>query len=196
MRPILSLFALAFALTARAVALIETYTEPWAEGNTYVLSVGTDAFGDDITKTLSQIGATGAATSTKTTKTTKTTDGRPTTTANRVVGQDTTAPPMQTTTYWYDPGDGVWTVGTWTATVTAAPAVPTAIVPEGTIQDYNTYQNGVNSAVLSSAAAAGLSSNSTGSSGATSIRPTGWAGSLWSGVLVGVLGVFASGWLL
>ena len=55
---------------------------------------------------------------------------------------------------WYDPGDGVWTVGTWTASVTADPTVATAVVPEGTIASYATYQSAVNSVVAASAEAA------------------------------------------
>jgi len=121
---------------------------------------------------------TAIATSTTTarTRTTRTTaaattdaNGRPlTTTGPRVVGQQETMAPMRTTTYWYDPGNGVWTVATWTATVTAEPTVATYIPPAGTVADYDSYQSEVNGNLFASAKgsqAANLASGSTGAAG-------------------------------
>lgn len=93
--------------------------------------------------------------------------------------------PMQTTTYWYDPGNGVWTSAVWTASVTAAPTVVTANVPEGTIAAYETYQQAVNSKVLASAEAA--VNNSTG---AADRMVEGWSKTL-VGLAVGAAGVGA-----
>ncbi|ORX35439.1 hypothetical protein BD324DRAFT_652567 [Kockovaella imperatae] len=155
------------ALASTALAQIETITLP--NGNTVVISVGTNALGDEFTTTLNSalvVGGAAAETNTKTnTKTTTTVNnavegGAPTTTTGpRVVGVETTAPPMRTTTYWYDPGDGVWISQIWTASITAAPTVATAIVPAGTIQNYNSYQTQINSVVLKSAEAAEAASS-------------------------------------
>jgi hypothetical protein len=102
----------------------------------------------------------------------------------RVVGQQESVAPMKTTTYWYDPGNGVWTSAVWTASVTAEPTVATAIVPEGTIAQYNTYQSAVNSKVLASAEAA--VSNSTGAAD----RMAGWSMTM-VGLAAGAAGVGA-----
>lgn len=93
--------------------------------------------------------------------------------------------PMQTTTYFYDPGNGVWTSAVWTASVTAAPTVATANVPAGTIAAYDTYQAAVNSKVLASAEAA--VANTTG--GADKMMG-GWS-KTWVGIAAGAAGVGA-----
>jgi uncharacterized membrane protein len=93
---------------------------------------------------------------------------------------------MRTTTYWYDPGNGVWTSAVWTASVTAAPQDVTAIVPEGTIADYQTYQSAINSKVFASAEAAAAS----GASSAAGRNTGGSAVWAWAGV-VGAVGAGA-----
>ena len=98
--------------------------------------------------------------------------------------------PMKTTTYGYDPGNGVWVTATWTASITGDPAEPTVIVPEGTIQDYNQYQSKINGGILASAKAQEASIS--GSIGAAPRRlDGGWnlggvAG--WVGLVVGGIG--------
>ncbi|KAK6907558.1 hypothetical protein L486_05477 [Kwoniella mangroviensis CBS 10435] len=167
----------ALLLAASNVAAQQfTTTYPWANGDTVVLSTGTNALGVATTRTIQTL--TGTATTTaRTTATTTTaadddddddatttTTGKTTTTQQRVVGNTptTTAAPMRTTTYWLDPGDGVYTAFTWTAPTTALPTVATANVPAGTIQEYNEYQSAVNSVVLQSAEAAVANGSSSG----------------------------------
>ncbi|WVW80360.1 hypothetical protein I302_102340 [Kwoniella bestiolae CBS 10118] len=174
----------ALLLAASNVAAQQfTTTFPWAQGDTVVLSTGTNALGVATTRTLQTIttGVAGATTArtTATTATTALDDGdedatttptltqlRTTTTQQRVVGNTptTTAAPMRTTTYWLDPGDGVYTAYTWTAPTTALPTVATANVPAGTIQDYQEYQSAANSAVLESAQAAIANGTKSGAS--------------------------------
>lgn len=196
-------------LASSAFAQRYTTTLPFLDGDTLVVSAGTNALGLPTTVTLSTITATGTlatvptlttlptTTATRTTttntrtRTTQTTANGPDTTMQRVVGQDTTAPPMRTTTYWYDPGNGVWTVATWTASVTAAPQVATVNVPSGTIQDYNSYQTVVNSAVLSAAQSADVvAAKSAGHAQASFNGVTGLAAML-GGVAVGAVGLLA-----
>jgi hypothetical protein len=64
--------------------------------------------------------------------------------------------------------------------------VATAIIPEGTIQDYNSYQTVVNSAVLAGAEAAVSASGSvrTGAASRVAERTASWAA-----LAVGVVGV-------
>jgi len=192
MRSFLAVCVAALA-ASRVFARTYTTTLPYVDGNTLVIGETTDPLGDVITRTISTVigtatGAVTAITSPTTSSSsrrvnTRTTAGAvTTTTGQRVVGVDTTAPPMRTTTYYYDPGNGVWTVATWTASVTGPPAVATAIVPEGTIQDYQSYQTVVNSAVLASAEAAAV----TGSTGGASRIQEKTAG--WAAVAVGVIG--------
>ncbi|RSH92663.1 hypothetical protein EHS25_008108 [Saitozyma podzolica] len=189
MRLALASFVSSLLLAAGAAAQGQyTTTLPWANGDTVVVSVSTNALGVATTKTVSTLGGNAAVTTgtTTNTKTTKTTAGAPTTTAQRVVGQDTTAAPMRTTTYWYDPGDGVWVEATWTASVTDNPTVATANVPAGTVQDYNNYQTSVNSVVYASATAA----NALVSSGAGP-RNDVWGGAGLGAVVVGAVGGIA-----
>ena len=103
----------------------------------------------------------------------------------RVVGQQETMAPMKTTTYWYDPGSGVWTSAVWTASVTAAPSVATAIVPQGSIADYEQYQSTINQNVFASAEAAQGSSvgGAARSIGQGAIAWTGALGAIGAGVL-------------
>ncbi|CAD6573739.1 MAG: hypothetical protein TREMPRED_000899 [Tremellales sp. Tagirdzhanova-0007] len=199
-----------------AVSQLVTTTLPWANGNTEVLSVSTDALGDLLTVTISTITAAedGAAATTAllttalttplttalattntrldttTTKRPTTTAGAPTsTTGLRVVGQETTAAPMQTTTYFYPNGAGPWTSATWSASVTGDPTVATAIIPQGSIQPYQEYQSAVNSVVLASAeAVASATTSQTGGARRNSIA-TGWAaaGVGAVGVVMGVM---------
>jgi hypothetical protein len=65
----------------------------------------------------------------------------------------------------------------------SAPDVATAIVPEGTIQDYNSYQTNINSAVLSKAEAAVATGGSTGGASRVQEKTAGWAA-----VAIGVVG--------
>jgi len=177
-----SIIVLLSSVLVASNVLARTYTTtlPYEDGNTLVVAVTTDALGDVLTNTLSTITAAGTQSSTSTTLTNTrikitTATGPVTTTGQRVVGVDSTAAPMRTTTYWYDPGDGVWTVATWTASITAAPTVATAIVPEGTIIDYNSYQTVVNSVVLASAEAAAATNGSSGAASRMNERTAGWA---------------------
>ncbi|WWC60518.1 uncharacterized protein I303_103092 [Kwoniella dejecticola CBS 10117] len=183
-----------------------TTTFPWAQGDTVVLSTGTNALGVATTRTLQTIttGVAGATTNTRlTTATTATTalddddddtttqtTARPTTTEQRVVGNTptTTGKPMRTTTYWLDPGDGVWTVFTWTAPTTALPTVATANVPAGTIQDYQEYQSAINSVVLESAQAAVANSSRSGSLARRSVVGADAILGGWTAMVLGVVG--------
>lgn len=60
------------------------------------------------------------------------------------------------------------------------PTVATAIVPEGTIQDYAQYQSVINSAALSNAEQANANGTRTGGAGRRSA---------WSGAVLGAAGV-------
>ncbi|WVR05658.1 hypothetical protein IAU60_002680 [Kwoniella sp. DSM 27419] len=203
--------------SSSAIAQRFTTTYPWAQGDTVVLSTGTDARGLPTTTILSTVvtGATGAITTVPTTRATTTTrnaavpagddddtttsttsptttarGGRTTTTDNqRVVGGISTDSyePMRTTTYWLDPGDGVWVPFTWTAPTTALPTVPTANVPAGTVADYNSYQSNVNSVVLESAENAVASQSRAANSAGTLIASGGAMGG-WTALVVGAVG--------
>ncbi|WVQ85475.1 hypothetical protein IAT38_007640 [Cryptococcus sp. DSM 104549] len=155
-------------LASSAAAQRYTTTLDVDDGDTLVLSRGTNARGATITTTLSTItsGATAATTTRRTTTaddddddTTTSTSKKTTTTAQRV-GDVTSYAPMRTTTYWVDTGNGYWTDYTWTAPTTTAPTVATANVPEGTVQDYAAYQSAVNSVVFASAEAAAVNATS------------------------------------
>lgn len=105
-------------------------------------------------------------------------------------------------TDWYDPGDGVWIAGTWTASVTAcvafhfvivkraypvrAPAVATAIVSSGSIADYTAYISSADSAVLAGAVATGGTGGTGVGNGAQGRIGSASAG--WTAFGVGILG--------
>jgi len=92
---------------------------------------------------------------------------------------------MRTTTYWYDPGNGVWTVATWTASVTAEPTVATFIPSAGTVLDYEAYQSEVNGNLFASAkSATAAGANASGGSNDAAKR----AGLGWTAVAVGAVG--------
>ncbi|WWC68432.1 uncharacterized protein I206_102359 [Kwoniella pini CBS 10737] len=194
-----------------ALAQLLTTTYTWAQGDTVVISTGTNALGAATTRVVQTITSGVAATTintrlaTATTATTAvnddgddeptttrtTTTGRTTTTDNqRVVGNTptTTGAPMHTTTYWLDPGDGVWTVFTWTAPTTALPTVATANVPAGTIQDYQAYQSAINSVVLESAQAAVANASKSGSLARRSVVSTDAILGGWTAMVLGVVG--------
>lgn len=95
---------------------------------------------------------------------------------------------MRTTTYWYDPGSGVWTSAVWTASVTAEPTAVTAIVPAGTIADYESYQSSINANIFASAEAANKSSAATAAGRGIGLRAWAWAGVVGA-VGAGVLAV-------
>ncbi|KAK8865696.1 hypothetical protein IAR55_000841 [Kwoniella newhampshirensis] len=201
-------------LASSALAQRFTTTLPFADGDTLVISTGTNARGLATTVTLQTITpgvtatttlplagddpdatlSTTSSTTTRRTTTGRTTttaaNGRPTTTAQRVVGTEatTTAAPMRTTTYWVDTGDGYWTDYTWTAPTTAAPTIATANVPEGTIQSYASYQSIVNSAVLSSAEA--FAASSSASSAGRRVQPYNVDGVVggWMTMVLGMVG--------
>lgn len=186
-------------LTSSVFALEYTTTLPYEDGNTLVVSVGTNARGVSTTATLSTIeddGITSALTAstttttgkTTTTKKTTTSTGPVTTTGQRVVGEETTAAPMRTTTYWVNQADGTWTDFTWTASVTAAPTVATANVPSGTILAYDSYQSSANSVVL----AAAESSAST-AAGMRRSAPAGMTDAAMGGWVTMVLGAVGAG---
>lgn len=97
---------------------------------------------------------------------------------------------MRTTTYWYDPGNGVWTVATWTASVTAEPTVATYIPSAGTVMDYDAYQSEVNGNLFESAkgANAAVAANAGSQNGAEGKR-AGMKG--WAAIVAGAVGVGA-----
>lgn len=165
------------------------------DGETIIISITTDVFGDRTTTTLSTIDPNNPTTATTALTTTPTTTRGRQTTTQRVVGEDTTAAPMRTTTYGYDPGNGVWVTDTWTASVTAAPSAATAVVPEGTIQNYQSYQAVINSAVLQSAQNA-LASASVSGAAARSIGKELVGSKGWLAIAVAVVGVVAGGVIL
>ncbi|KAK4686717.1 hypothetical protein P7C73_g3406, partial [Tremellales sp. Uapishka_1] len=197
-------------LASSAMALEYTTTlgvGQYLDGNTVVVSVGTNALGVAVTSTLSTIeddDVTAAVTNTvtnpltaattttralKTTTTKKATTAtattRPTaTTGDRVIGGITTdsIAPMQTTTYWYEGTDGVWVQGTWSASV-VIPTVATAVVPAGSIVEYNSYQASANSVVLASAIAS--NSASAGRRGMQEMSYSGVGG--WAAMVMGMV---------
>jgi len=168
-----------------------TTTLPWANGNTLVIAVSSDAEGDLETQTLSTVTGSASAVAAAT-KATTMAAAAATTTGQRVVGVDSTAAPMRTTTYGYDDGSGNWVTATWTASVTAAPNEATYQAAGGTIQDYNSYQNAINSVVLSSAenalaSASGTIEGNIGIGAASRRTESGVAG--WTGMLTALMGV-------
>ncbi|WWD18125.1 hypothetical protein CI109_102574 [Kwoniella shandongensis] len=207
-----TLFA-SLVLASSALAQRFTTTLPFADGDTLVLSTGTNVRGVATTATIATVTAGVAVTTavagadddplttTRLTTTARTTtgrttttaaNGRPTTTAQRVVGTEatTTAAPMRTTTYWVDTGDGYWTDYTWTAKTTALPTVATANVPEGTIQSYASYQSIVNSAVLAGAEAFAANSSSASSGSRRGVQPFNVDGVVggWMTMVLGMVG--------
>ncbi|WVQ71208.1 hypothetical protein IAR50_000733 [Cryptococcus sp. DSM 104548] len=134
-------------LASSASALKYTTTLDGDDGNTLVLSKGTNARGATVTSTLSTIWG-----DDETSTSTSTSAGQATTT-ERIVATTSSNAPMRTTTYWVDTGNGYWTYYTWTAPTTTVPTLGTANVAKGTVVDYETYQSGINAAVYSSAAA-------------------------------------------
>ncbi|WRT65892.1 uncharacterized protein IL334_002843 [Kwoniella shivajii] len=195
----------ALLLASNVLAQRFTTTYTWAQGDTVVISTGTDALGDATTRVISTItgaaGITTALTATTaltttaadddddTPTTTKTSTTKTATTTQRVVGNTptTTGKPMRTTTYWLDPGDGVYTDYTWTAPTTALPTVATANVAEGTIQDYQAYQSAINSVVLQSAEAAVANASTGGASRRQAMGVEGAVGG-WMTMVLGVIG--------
>ncbi|KAI9634554.1 uncharacterized protein MKK02DRAFT_38083 [Dioszegia hungarica] len=183
--PTLSFVLAHLALAGVTMAQIITYTLPYVDGDTLVISTGTNALGVPTTQTLRTLtggasavtsvpgGVVGLSSSSSSSRaavvitsssssisrstarvTTATTAAATGTATTPRVGQDTALPPpMRTTTYDYDTGNGYWTKATWTASVTKAPDVATVIVPKGTVQEYPQYQTSVNSNVLASAQA-------------------------------------------
>ncbi|OCF33228.1 hypothetical protein I317_03709 [Kwoniella heveanensis CBS 569] len=192
----------ALLLASSALAQRYTTTLPWANGDTVVVSAGTNAAGVAVTTTLSTVtGAAGVTTALTTARTTTTAaaddDDDETTTTTRNTRATTTTQargpnqltttsydPMRTTTYWLDPGDGVYQAYTWTAPTTTLPQEPTALVPAGTIQDYQEYQSNVNSVVLQSAEAAVASSSNSGSGPSINRAMVGG----WSAIALGAVG--------
>ncbi|WVN85658.1 uncharacterized protein L203_100807 [Cryptococcus depauperatus CBS 7841] len=184
-----TLMATLFLASTVAQKLITTI-DP-VEGNTVVLSLSTNARGAIVTSTLSTINGDAAVTpvvddgngnADPTTKDAK----KPTTAAERVVGNTVSEGPMRITTYWIDTGNGYQTVYTWTAPTTVAPTVATANVPAGIIQPYSQFQSNVNSAIFSSAQAAAK----TPAAGARRAQPVGMDSILpaWMTFVVGAVG--------
>ncbi|WVF70850.1 hypothetical protein IAT40_005644 [Kwoniella sp. CBS 6097] len=192
----------ALLLASSALAQRYTTTLPWANGDTIVVSAGTNAAGIAATTTISTVtgaaGVTTALTTARTTTaaagadddddetTTTTRNTRVTTTQQRGPNQLTTTSyePMRTTTYWLDPGDGVYAPFTWTAPTTALPSEPTALVSAGTIQDYQEYQSNINSVVLQSAEAAVASASKVGNGASSNRAMIGG----WSAIAIGAVG--------
>jgi hypothetical protein len=73
------------------------------------------------------------------------------------------------------------------------PLTPTAVVPEGTVLDYQQYQTSVNRAVISAAVAADSRSNTTSGAG-TRIRPVDAAFAGTAGWMAMAAGVVGMGW--